>query len=84
MVPGVSNPHVDSIIREGKLQSVLSVPLNCRQKQCKLCTIYSCPLKRQYDSTETTSDGSGVLNWNIGVHKSSRQFSPIIIHQALE
>ena len=44
----------------------------------------SSPLKRQYDSTETISDGSGVLSWNIIVHKSSRQFSPIIIDQTLE
>ena len=67
LVPGVRNPLVDPIIREGKLQSILSVTeradtiLIC-QKQCKLCTIYSCPLQRQYDLTETTSDGSGVLN----------------------
>ena len=32
----------------------------------------------------STTDGSGVLNWNIIVHKSSQQFSPIIIDQALE
>ena len=46
--------------------------------------MYSCPLLRQYDSTETTSNGSGVLKWNIIVHKSSRQFSLVIIDQALE
>ena len=51
-------------------------------KQCKLCTIYSCPLQRQYDRTETTSDGSDVLNWNVSVPKSSWLFSLIIIEQA--
>ena len=46
--------------------------------------IYFCPQQRQYDLTETTSDGSGALKCNVIVHKSSRKLSPIIIDQALE
>ena len=84
LVPGVSNPLVDPIIRKGKLQYVLSVTDRTDTKQSKLCTIYSCPLQRQYDLTKTTSDGSGVLNSNLIVHISSRKLSPIINDQALE
>ena len=56
------------------------MPFLFAKKHCKLCTIYSCPLQRQYDLAETTADGSGVLNWNGIVHKSSRQLSTILEH----
>ena len=47
MVPSVSNPLVEPIIREGKLQSDRTAPfLFAKKNQCKLCTIYSCPLQR--------------------------------------
>ena len=39
---------------------------------------------KDYDLTETTSDGSDVLYWNVIVHKSSRQFSPIILVRTVE
>ena len=62
LVPGVSNPLVDPIIRKSKLQYVQSVTDRTDNKQCKLCTIYSFLLQKQYDLTETTSYGCEVLN----------------------